>query len=158
MLLGLAGCAPKPGARTEVSPEQDVKANCTRLYADSRIDPVRNHIQLPLVLGTPQDIERLSARDRVADVDRPALKALWEAKEACRKYGEEKLGALPAHRARSEDEVSDSLGDLYEGTISYGQFARRMLFIGARDKAARESIDDELRQREKWRKLNEYGE
>lgn len=156
LVVGLAGCASSPGGN-KVTPEQDVKAKCDQLYADSRIDPVRERIQVPLTLGAPQDIDKLANRTRPTDADRPAIKALWEAEEACRRYGEQKLGSLPAYRMRSDDEMSEALADLYDGAITYGQFARRMLYIGERDKAARDSIDEEIRQREKWRLMHDYN-
>lgn len=157
LLLAMVGCAGGPGGPKAITPEQDVKAKCDQLYADSRIDPVRERIQVPLTLGAPQDIEKLANRTRPTDADRPAIKALWEAEEACRRYGEQKLGSLPAYRVRSDDEMSEALADLYDGAITYGQFARRMLYIGERDKAARESIDEEIRQREKWRLMHDHN-
>lgn len=157
LLLAMAGCAGGPSGPKAITPEQEVKAKCDQLYADSRIDPVRGRIQVPLALGAPQDIDKLADRTRPTDADRPAIKALWEAEEACRRYGEQKLGSLPAYRMRSDDEMSEALADLYDGAITYGQFARRMLYIGERDKAARESIDEEIRQREKWRLMHDYN-
>jgi len=157
LLLAMVGCAGGPGGPKVIAPEQDVKAKCDQLYADSRIDPVRERIQVPLTLGAPQDIDKLANRTRPTDADRPAIKALWEAEEACRRYGEQKLGSRPAYRMRSDDELSEALADLYDGAITYGQFARRMLYIGERDKAARDSIDEEIRQREKWRLMHDYN-
>jgi hypothetical protein len=156
LLLGLAGCATGPSGQKQNTPEQDVKAKCNQFYADSRIDPVRGRIQVPLTFGAPQDIDKLANRTRASDADRPAIKALWEAQEACRRYGEEKLGSMPSYRAISDDEMSDALADLYDGTITYGQFARRTLYIGDRDRAARERVDEEIRQREKWRQVHDY--
>jgi hypothetical protein len=151
----VAGCA-APGAKGP-SVEDQVRAHCERAYADARIDPIRAKVQLPLSFDDPQDVERLADRSFVTDAERPAVKALWEAKESCRREAERLLGPPPRYREVSEGQVSVALAELFDGEITYGQFARTMLFIGARDKSARETIDAEIRQREKWRDMTDYG-
>lgn len=151
----VAGCAGS-GSKGP-SPEDQVRTFCEQAYADKRIDPIRSKVQVPLSFDAPQEVEKLANRSVVTDEERPAVKALWEAKEACRREAERVLGPPPRYREVSEDQLSVALAELYDGELTWGQFARTMLFIGARDKSARESIDAEIRQREKWRDLNDYG-
>lgn len=149
--LGLmVGCASAPGGgtRPEVAAARDVRARCDALTADPRIDPVRQKILLPLSFDAAQPVDRLADRTYPTADERAAVQALWEARAACRRYGEEKLGPMPNYRAESEDALVDLLGDLREGAITYGQFARKLLHVGARDKHARELLDEAQRARD----------
>jgi len=144
-----AACAgPGPAGTKEDDKVAEVRRQCDALYSDSRIDPVRAKIQLPISFDAAQDVERLSDRTYPSDAERAAVKALWEARTECRRFGESRLGPLPNYRAESEDALVDLFGDLHEGTLTYGQFARKLLFIGARDKHARELLDEARRARD----------
>ena len=151
-VLGLlAGCASSPSGRTDpdVAAAREVAARCRTLMADPRIDPVRDKIQLPLSFDAPQPVDRLSDRTYPTAAESSAVQALWEARSACRRYGETKLGPMPNYRAESEEALVDLLGDLREGVITYGQFARKFLHVGARDKHARDLLDEAQRARDR---------
>lgn len=148
-LLWVAGCAQTGEARSA----RGAAAECARLFADARIDPIREKVQVPPTLGAPQDMRLLSLADQASDRERPALKVLWAAHTACRQATEAEDGAPPYYRASSLDTVSALLGDLYDGTLTYGQFARKLLYLGAADRSAGETLDDELSARERWRAL-----
>jgi len=149
-VLGLmVGCASAPGGgNPDVVVARDVRARCDVLMADPQIDPVRSKIQLPLSFDAPQPVDRLSDRTYPTTDERAAVQALWDARAACRRYGEEKLGPMPNYRAESEEALVDLLGDLRDGAITYGQFARKFLHVGARDKHARELLDEAQRARD----------
>lgn len=150
-VLGLlVGCASTPGGRNDpdVAAARAVAARCDALMADPRIDPVRDKIQLPLSFDAPQAIDYLSDRTYPTPDESAAIQALWEARTGCRRFGEERLGPMPNFRAESEDALVDLLGDLREGAITYGQFARKVLHVGARDKHARELLDEAQRARD----------
>lgn len=151
----LGACASTPGA-TPDSATREVMAECKRLYAEPKLDPIRGNIQLPISFEAPQPIEMLANRSRPTDAERPAIKALSEAMSECRRVSESRLGATPLYRMRSEDRVLEALADLYEGATTYGQFARDLLYIGERDKIARETLDEEMRSREKFRALHDH--
>jgi hypothetical protein len=151
----VAGCAGMPGETERTA--KHVRAECDKLYADARIDPLRRHIQLPISFEAPQPIEMLADKTRPTEAEKPAIKALSEAMHECRRVSEEHLGPLPIYRMKSEDRVLEALADLYEGATTYGQFAREVLYIGERDKVARETLDEEIRGREKWRALHDNG-
>jgi len=150
-MLLVAGCSS--------GPERPVAANsraetCEPLMADPRIDPMRGRIAVPISLDASQDVSNLSDRSRPTDAERPAIKALWDAHEACRALSEARFGPLPRYRASSHEAVSALLGELHEGTITYGQFARKLLYIGAQDQSARETLDDELEARARWKAMD----
>ncbi len=122
--------------------------------ADPRIDPVRAKIAVPIVLGASQDVALLSNRDRPTDAERSAIKALWDAHEACRALTEARSGPVPRYRAWSNEAVGALLGDLHEGAITYGQFARKLLYIGAQDNSAKETLESELDARARWKLMD----
>lgn len=148
-ILWLAGCAQTGDARGGKGAAEE----CARLFADARIDPIRQKVQVPPTLGAAQDVRLLSLADRADDRERPALKVLWDAHTACRRATEAEDGAPPYYRARSLDALSSLLGDLYDGTVTYGQFARKLLYLGAADRSAGETLDEELEARDRWRAL-----
>lgn len=146
-----AGCAGPGGNAVQTKEAEEValvRRHCDAQFADARIDPVRTKIQLPISFDAAQDVERLSDRAYPSDTERAAIKALWEARTECRRFGESLLGPLPNYRAESEEALVDLFGDLHDGEITYGQFARKLLFIGARDKHARELLDEAKRARD----------
>jgi hypothetical protein len=146
-----AGCAtgPRPqAAGVSVDP-------CKQLMADPQIDPVRDKIAVPIVLGASQDVAFLSNRDRPTEAERSAIKVLWDAHEACRALTEARSGPVPRYRAWSNQAVGALLGDLHEGAITYGQFARKLLYIGAQDNSAKETLEEELKARARWKLLDD---
>lgn len=151
--LSAACVGPGQGpARTKADERAaEVRRYCDELLSDGRIDPVRPKIQLPISFDAAQDVERMSDRTYPTDAERAAVKALWEARTECRRFGESRLGPLPSYRAESEDALVDLFGDLHEGAVTYGQFARKLLYIGARDKHARELLDEARRARDSAR-------
>lgn len=151
--IALLGCAGTLGSGSA----KQAQSECSKLYASSKLDPIRSYIQLPISFDSPQPIELLANRSRATEAEKPAIKALSETLQECSRIAETQAGSLPAYRARSEDRVQEALADLYEGSSTYGQFARNVLYIGERDKIAREDLDEQLRIRERWRAFNEYG-
>jgi len=147
-----AGCASDPGR--PAASGQTVDA-CEQLMADPRIDPIRDKVAVPISLGASQDIAFLSNRNRPTDAERPAIKVLWDAHEACRAWTEARAGGEPRYRASSDEAVGALLGDLHDGAITYGQFARKLLYIGAQYKSARESLDMELDARARWKLMDD---
>lgn len=152
MSVLLAGCAASPG-RTEAA--KALPDACARWMADPRIDPVRDKIAVPISLDASQDVSVLSNRNRPTEAERPAIKALWDAHEGCRAWTEARSGPVPRYRAASDEAVGALLGELHDGAITYGQFARKLLYIGAQDKSARESLDEELEARARWKPMDD---
>jgi hypothetical protein len=141
----LAGCA-STGARQV----DDVQAYCAKQYADPRLDPIRSKVVLPISMDAPQPIEILADRTYPSASERQAIGALGEVRKACSDYAAVRMGEPPAYRQRSQGEVSIGLSQLYDGEITYGDFARRMLFNGERDKLAREDLEREMRRRDRF--------
>jgi hypothetical protein len=150
----VAGCASGPGRPAASGQPVD---ECAQLMADPRIDPIRDKVAVPITLGASQDIAVLSNRNRPTDAERPAIKALWDAHEACRAWTEARSGSEPGYRVLSNEAVGTLLGDLHDGVITYGQFARKLLYIGAQDRSARERLDEELEARARWKLMDDDG-
>jgi hypothetical protein len=145
----LVGCA-APGIRHA----EEVKQFCAERYADRRIDPLRGKISIPISAIEPQPIEILANRERPNAPEREAILALAEARNACNKLSYERLGAPPAYRAVTQDRITASLADLYVGEITFGEFAKTLLFIGERDKLAAEDLDQAIREHERWKDVH----
>lgn len=154
MVALAAGCT-APGASR---PGAAASQRCDALHQDTRLDPLRGRMRLPIVLGQALPVEQLAERGRVSgDAERDAIKALEAVRAECRHLAEAAFGPLPRYRSDSEDRVSETLADLYTGAISWGQFNKTLLHIGERDRAARENLDDELAARERWRAFHDFG-
>ena len=147
-LLTLAGCA------TTRMTEADIKQHCDALYANSQIDPVRSKMLLPITYGTGQPIEVLADRTTPTGAERPALLAVSKAFEACNQYAVEKLGPMPGYRISSNDRVTEALSRLYADELTFGGFARELLYIGERDQLAAEELNQALRAQERWGQLS----
>jgi hypothetical protein len=148
----LSACA----AQREARHAESVKQFCEEQYADTRIDPLRGKMLIPISVNEAQPIEMLANRQRPDAAEREAILALSQARNACNKYAFEKLGAPPAYRSATHDRVSAELADLYAGDISFGEFAKALLYIGERDKLASEDIEQAIRERERWKDV-EYS-
>ena len=147
-LLMAAGCA------TTRTLDADVKQHCAALYANSQLDPVRDKILLPITYGAGQPIEILANRTTPTAAERTALLAVSRAFEGCNEYAVQKLGPMPSYRASSNDRVTEALSRLYADELTFGGFAREMLYIGERDQLASEELGQALRAQERWGQLS----
>jgi hypothetical protein len=142
--LLVAGCA---STRTI---ESDIKQHCQTLYANEQIDPVRDKILLPITYGAGQPIEILANRSAPSAAERPAVLAVSRAFQECNQYSVSKLGPMPSYRAISNDRVTEAMSRLYADELTYGGFARELLYIGERDQLAAEELNQALRAQERW--------
>lgn len=149
--LMAAGCVVSPPP----PPEKDIRAECAQDYADPKIDPVRDKILIPLQIGEPQPVDMLARRVRATEAEKPAIKALSGAFDACIQRATKRLGTLPSYRLRTNNRISEGMADLYAGDITYGQFAKLMLFEGERDQVERQQLDEEIRARERWKVVHD---
>ena len=148
-LLTFAG-----GCATTRSTEADIKQHCDTLYANPQIDPVRNKMLLPITYGAGQPIEVLADRTTPTGAERPALLAVSKAFAACNQYAVEKLGPMPGYRVSSNDRVTEALSRVYADELTFGGFARELLYIGERDQLAAEELNQALRAQERWGQLS----
>jgi len=152
LAIATGGCATD---RIQGQTAEEVKGYCAERFADKRIDPVREKILVPLIIGEPQPIEMLANRTfPSSEEERTAILALAEAQSTCNKMASDRLGPPPSYRVSSQDRITAGLSDLYAGDITYGEFAKSMLFIGARDQAAREDIEQAIKARERWAEID----
>jgi hypothetical protein len=146
------GCATSSGPRPS---ETDVATYCESLYADSRIDPVRDKILLPITFGAGQPIGMLANRAHPTADETEAIRALSRAWEGCNDRWVEVFGPMPSYRISSRHRVSESLAELYAGELTYGGFAKDMLYIGERDQLAREDLEAAIRAQQAWQSLQD---
>lgn len=148
LLMLITSCA------TTRTLDADVKQHCAALYANPQIDPVRTKILLPIRYGAGQPIDVLADRTTPIGTERQALLAVSQAFRDCNEYAAQKLGPMPSYRSVSNDHVTEALSRLYAGELTFGEFAREMLYIGERDQLASEELNQALRAQERWGQLS----
>ena len=148
----LGGCATHDTRKAEAAKEY-----CAEKYADPRLAPLKDKIVMPISVDEPQPIDILANKTRPTEQERAAIKVLADIRAECNARLARDVSPPPAYRVRSQDEISSELADLYAGDITYGQFAKSLLYIGDRDKAAREDVDQAIQQRERWRVVDVYN-
>jgi hypothetical protein len=151
---GLAACATRQAHQAEGA--EAVKRYCAKLYADPRLAALKDKVVMPVSAEEPQPIDILANRSRATEPERSAIRVLSDVRKECNDYAATQLGSPPSYRQKSQSEITLALAELYGGEITYGQFARALLFIGDRDKAAREDIDQSVQQRERWAGMDLY--
>lgn len=132
LTIAFAGCAappssqPDPNAFNRAWEEQT--ATCKRsIITESRLDPLRPKINF----GRPLTLEEQSQKEFVAESEKPALLAYDELVNRCAQDSASVLARFNAHpaytRVLRDDARSFSalLLELYQGGISYGQFAQK---------------------------------
>jgi hypothetical protein len=154
LAAGLSACATRPPQGAEGA--EGVKQYCARLYGDPRLAPLKDKIVMPLSVDEPQPIDILANRSRPTEAERSAIRVLSDVRKECGDYAAVHLGPPPGYRQRAQSEITMALAELYAGEMTYGQFGRAVLFIGDRDKAAREDIDQSVVQRERWAGMDLY--
>ncbi len=152
LMAGLAGCAGQQAQHSEA-----VQGYCAQLYADPRLDPLKDKIVMPVSVDEPQPIDILANRARPTEKERAAIKVLSQVRKECNDYAAKQFGAPPSYRQKSQSEITLALAELYGGEISYGDFARAVLHIGDRDKAAREDIEQSVQQHDRWAAMGVYN-
>ena len=152
LLAALTGCAGPQVQRSE-----GVQAYCAKLYADGRLDPLKDKIVMPVSVDEPQPIDILANRARPTGTEQAAIKVLSQVRKECNDYAAKQFGAPPSYRQKSQTEITLALAELYAGEISYGDFARAVLHIGDRDKAARDDIEQSIQQHDRWASMGIYN-
>lgn len=152
-LLVLSACASQDPRQAS----DEVKQYCASRYEDKRIDPIRDKVLIPIAVDQPQPIEILANRQKANEAEKKALLALSEARNACNTFTESRVGQAPSYRQHTQDRITTSLADLYAGDISFGEFAKGLLFIGERDKLAREDLERAVRQHERFPDLDPWN-
>ena len=150
----LAGCADAPSsqrpAQTSQSglapqspsanraPDKDsaqAASHVDQLFADSRLDPIRGKVPLVLHPGTVTPA-LLANEDRPTPEEKQAIKVWISIREQAQQYQLEHQGPPSARLVRTRQLVTRAMLQLYNGELTYGQFARRIKELDSEYQAA----------------------
>ena len=142
----LAGCAEAPTSQrpsppqsqspsASRSPDKGAASSVDQLFADPRLDPIRNKVPLVLHPGT---VTRalLANEDRPTPPEKQAIKVWMSIREQAQQYQLEHQGPPSARLVRTRQLVTRAMLQLYNGELTYGQFARRIQELDSEYQAA----------------------
>ena len=148
-----AGCAAVPSYQTQqqthpaqtTQPAQTAQRPQTdgadsyieHLFSDPRLDPIRGKVPLLLRAGavTPS---LLSNEDRPTQEEKRAIKVWESVRERAQQYQLEQRGPPSPQLVRTRQLVTMAIVQLYEGELTYGQFAGRIQQLDTQYQAVRQ--------------------
>ena len=105
------------------------------LYADARLDPIRDKVPLLLRPGAIKS-SHLSNDARAQFAERKAIAAWVEVRERAQAYQTQRNGPPSPMLIQTRKQVSAAIVQLQAGKLSYGDFARRVQEIDREHQAA----------------------
>lgn len=166
MLLGaaavLAGCADVPAnqraapiaqpprttqpaetVRTpEAAPPQAADGSGSyveHLFADPRLDPIRAKVPLVLRSGAVTPL-LLANEDKPTPAEKQAIKVWVSVREQAQQYQLERRGPPSQLLVRTRQLVTRAILQLYNGDLTYGEFARRIQVLDSEYQAAARQV------------------
>jgi len=153
--VGIAGCADHPShpqqgqpspAQTSQPPARPAEAqspsakagadsSVERLFADPRLDPIRDKVPLVLRAGSVTPL-LLSNEERPTSAEKQAIKVWMSVREQAQQVQQEQRGPPSQRLIRTRQLVTRAILQLYNGEFTYGQFAKRIQEIDSEYQAA----------------------
>ncbi|HTT39230.1 MAG TPA: hypothetical protein VMH32_16360 [Burkholderiales bacterium] len=128
-----AGAAPET-ARSPQGPAAP-GGNLDHLFADPRLDPIRDKVPLVLRSGAVTPVQ-LTNDDRPTAAEKRAIKVWLSIREQAQQYQLEHRGPPSPLLVRTRQQVSRAILQLYHGQLTYGQFAQRIQALDSSYQAA----------------------
>jgi hypothetical protein len=109
------------------------------LFADARLDPIRDKVPLVLRSGsvTPQ---LLANEDKPTPPEKQAIKVWMSVREQAQQYQLEHRGPPSPLLVRTRQLVTRAILQLYNGDLTYGEFARRIQVLDSEYQAAARQV------------------
>jgi hypothetical protein len=126
-----------PPAQTPLPPRtvEDTDRYLEHLFADPRLDPIRDKVPLLLRADTVT-ASHLSNPERPTEQERRAI-AVWESvRERAQQYQQEQRGPPSPLLVKTRSQVTRAILQLYGGELTYGEFAARIQEVDADYQAA----------------------
>ena len=131
MVVLLSGCASQRGQQYQYVREDpavtEAKAEryCRYAYSDARINPVRSKV--PIRNGGSIPIQMMSSNEFPSKEEAAAILVWAEQRQKCFEHEAMLFDATaPGHIQAQRLEVSQLMAELYEGKITYGQYATQL--------------------------------
>ena len=141
----LAGCADAPSSQRSAQAPQanhtpdkgsaQAASHVDELFADPRLDPIRDKVPLVLHPGTVKPA-LLANEDKPTPEEKQAIKVWMSIREQAQQYQLEHQGPPSARLVRTRQLVTRAMLQLYNGELTYGQFARRIQELDSEYQAA----------------------
>jgi hypothetical protein len=153
----IAGCADAPAdrrpaptaqpghtsqpAETAAPPQERDGAGSyvEHLFADPRLDPIRNKVPLVLRSGAVTPL-LLSNEDKPTPPEKQAIKVWLSVREQAQQYQLEHRGPPSPLLVRTRQLVTRAILQLYSGEMTYGEFAKRIQVLDSEYQAAARQV------------------
>jgi hypothetical protein len=124
-----------PEAGQPSAPNESADNSVEHLFADPRLDPIRDKVPLVLRTGavTPQ---LLSNQDKPTPAEKQAIKVWMSVREQAQQVQLEQRGPPSQRLVRTRQLVTRAILQLYNGDLTYGQFAKRIQELDSEYQAA----------------------
>ena len=124
-----------PGSHTPDKGSPQAASHVDQLFADPRLDPIRGKVPLVLRSGTVTP-GLLANEDKPTPEEKHAIKVWMSIREQAQQYQLEHQGPPSARLMRTRQLVTRAMLQLYNGELTYGQFARRIQELDSEYQAA----------------------
>lgn len=126
-----------PPAQAPLPPRaaEETDSYLEHLFADPRLDPIRDKVPLLLRADTVT-ASHLSNPEKPTEQERRAI-AVWESvRERAQQHQQEQRGPPSPQLVKVRAQVTRAILQLYEGELTYGEFAARIQEVDADYQAA----------------------
>ena len=109
------------------------------LFADARLDPIRDKVPLVLRSGAVTPL-LLANQDKPTAPEKQAIKVWMSVREQAQQYQLEHRGPPSPLLVRTRQLVTRAILQLYNGDLTYGEFARRIQVLDSEYQAAARQV------------------
>jgi O6-methylguanine-DNA--protein-cysteine methyltransferase len=109
-----------------------------QLFADPRLDPIRDKVPLVLRSGAVTPL-LLANQDKPTPPEKQAIKVWLSVREQAQQYQLEHRGPPSQLLVRTRQQVTRAILQLYNGEMTYGEFAKRIQVLDSEYQAAARS-------------------
>jgi len=124
-----AETAPAPRAA------ESTNSRVEQLFADPRLDPIRDKVPLVLRAGTVTPA-LLANEERPTPAEKQAIKVWMSVREQAQQIQLEQRGPPSQRLVRTRQQVTQAILQLYSGELTYGQFAKRIQVLDSEYQSA----------------------
>jgi hypothetical protein len=129
-----AGVAPAPEAAAPQA-RDGAGSYVEHLFADPRLDPIRDKVPLVLRSGAVTPL-LLASEDKPTPSEKQAIKVWLSVREQAQQYQLEHRGPPSPLLVRTRQLVTRAILQLYNGEMTYGEFAKRIQVLDSEYQAA----------------------
>ncbi len=132
---------PAEGARSPeaAAPRDGAGSYVEHLFADPRLDPIRDKVPLVLHSGAVTPL-LLANEHKPTPSEKQAIKVWLSVREQAQQYQLEHRGPPSPLLVRTRQQVTRAILQLYNGEMTYGEFAKRIQVLDSEYQAAARQV------------------